>query len=100
MRLSREMAAAFGDWLELERIRRALLAARPALADTLVLDEERPLLRVPRPDGEAVIVARIDEAGAAPWVIGVPGPQSPALIDAHTPDEVISLVLELLPRAA
>lgn len=96
MRLSREMATAFGDWLELDRIRRALLAARPLLVGTLVLDEERPLLRVPRSTGEAVIVARIDEAGATPWVVGVPGDRPPVLLDAGTPDEVVMLVLQAL----
>ncbi|MDN5820749.1 MAG: hypothetical protein L0H39_04590, partial [Brachybacterium sp.] len=55
------MVDAFGDWIGLDRVRRALLAARPELDDAVVTDDERPLLQVLRPDGGPLLVARSAE---------------------------------------
>ena len=38
MQFTRDLAVAFGDWLEREQIRRALLAERPELEGELLLD--------------------------------------------------------------
>lgn len=93
MLFTRDMADAFGDWLERERIHRALVSARPQLGDSLVLDEERPLLRILRPRAADVLVAKTSEEPAAGWIVGIPDPQSPTL---HEPDSLEELVERVL----
>lgn len=94
MLLTPDQVASFGDWLKCDRIRRALVAARPELAERIVLDEARPLLRILRTDGRSVLVARTDEDSPAPWVVGVPGPSGPALLDVSSPEQIVQRVLE------
>lgn len=91
-----DMAVAFGDWLERDRIRQSLVAARPDLADGLRLDEERPLLQIPRPGGGAVLVAKIDEDPTAAWVVGIPGLPAPTLHRAGSLGEIVRRVFEAL----
>lgn len=100
MRFTHDMAVAFGDWLERDGIRHALVAARPELADLLILDQHRPLLRIPRLTGGSVVVARMAEAEAAPWIVGVTAASAPALHGVDTAAEAVALALELLARPA
>ena len=97
MLLTRDMVDAFGDRLELDRIRQALLAARPELAGALVLDEMRPLLRIQGATGTALLVARTGEGSSAGCIVGIPGRSAPVLHDTCSSAEVITLVLNALP---
>lgn len=96
MRFTPDMAVAFGDWLERERIHDALVMARPELGGTLVLDEERPLLRIPLPDGAGMVVAKTDEESSTGWVLGIPDAQSPVLHATSSLNELVGRVLEVL----
>lgn len=96
MLFTHDMAAAFGDWLERERIRDALVRARPELDGRLMLDEERPLLRIPLPHGAGIVVAKTDGESSAGWVLGIPHPQSPALHETSSLGELVGRVLEVL----
>ena len=97
MQFTRDLAVAFGDWLEREQIRRALLAERPELEGELLLDPERPLLRVLRGGSGPVIVARVEEAdGEGGWLVGVAGSLDPVLREAPSPVEAARLALEAL----
>lgn len=99
MFLTPDQVAAFGDWLERERIRQDLIAARPELAERIELDELRPLLRILRCRGSAVLVARLDDSAPTPWVVGVPGP--PAVVhDVATRAELVRRVLGALDATA
>lgn len=91
---TRDTASVFGDWLERERIRHALLAARPELDGTLVLDEERPLLRNPFPGGTELMVAKTAAGSRAVWVAGVPHPQTPTVHETSSIAELVQRVLE------
>lgn len=93
MHFTHDMAEAFGDWLELERIRRALLAARPEFDDALVLDVERPLLRIQRPRRSPLLVARAAEDIAGRWIIGIPSTPAPILREASSCEGVVDIVL-------
>lgn len=96
MHFTHDMAEAFGDWLELDRIQDALLDARPELDGAFARDAARPLLRIERPAGGALVVARSAEEGAERWIVGIPGGQSPVLHDVNTLDEVVAIVLHTL----
>jgi len=96
MLLSRDMAAAFGDWLERERIQQALLRARPDLSGRLDPDEDRPMLRVPLGDGTSALVAKISGPERPTWVVGIPHPRTPILREAATLEELVQRVLEVL----
>jgi hypothetical protein len=96
MQFTRDMAVAFGDWLEREQIRRMLLSGRPELQDVLELDGERPLLRIRRGEIGPVIVARLDEQDGGPWLVGVAGSSEPVLHEASSPDEAARIALEAL----
>lgn len=96
MLFTRDMAAAFGDWLERERIRDALVAARPELVDTLVLDEERPLLRIPLPDGSDIVLAKTEDGPCAGWILGIPHPRRPVLHEPTSFGELVRRALEVL----
>ncbi|GAA4523695.1 hypothetical protein GCM10023160_14170 [Brachybacterium paraconglomeratum] len=100
MRFTPDMAAAFGDWLELDLIRRALVAARPELDGVLTPDARRPLLRIPRPDGGLAVVARMSDAERAPWVVGIAGGSAPMLHEFDSLNDVVALVLHLLDPSA
>ena len=91
MQFTRDLAVAFGDWLEREQIRRALLAERPELDGVLHLDPERPLV-----ERGAVIVARLDKADGASWLVGVAGAADPVLHEASCPDEAARIALDVL----
>ena len=95
MRFTPALAASFGDWLECDAIRRALLVERPDLAPSVELDPQRPLLRIPRTDGP-VIVARVEEADAMPWVVGVVTETEPTLHEVETAEAAVDLLLEIL----
>lgn len=96
MHLTRDMVEAFGDWLELGRIQRALVDARPELAEALVLDAERPLLQIRCPGGGALLVARAADDSAGRWIVGVPARPEPVLHDADSPEEAVRAALEVL----
>lgn len=101
MLFTRDMTEAFGDWLEREQIHQALVSARPELGGSLTLDEERPLLRIPRSQGADVLVAKTaddqgaDEQGAG-WIVGIADPQSPIVHEADSLDGVVRRVLDVL----
>lgn len=96
MRFTRDMADAFGDWLERERIHQALVAARPALGGILELDEDRPLLRIPRAGGTDVLVAKTADEPRAGWIVGIPDPHSPTLHETSSLGDLVRRVLEVL----
>lgn len=96
MQFTHDLTVAFGDWLEREQIRRALLAERPELDGLLHLDPERPLLRIPRVERGAVIVARLHEEDGAAWLVGVAGAADPVLHEASSPDEAARIALDVL----
>ncbi|ATG51400.1 hypothetical protein CFK38_07575 [Brachybacterium vulturis] len=96
MLFTRPMADAFGDWLEREQIHHALVHARPDLEGLLVLDEDRPLLRIPLTDGTTMLVAKTDAEPGAGWVLGVPHPHTPRLHETGTLSELVRRVLEAL----
>ncbi|ASK65066.1 hypothetical protein CFK39_03625 [Brachybacterium avium] len=96
MLLTPDMTDAFGDWIALDRIRRALFAARPELDDSLVPDEVRPLLLVLRPGGGALLVARSAEDASEQWIVGIPRQPAPVLHEVGSPDEVVRIVLDAL----
>ncbi|MGP9538852.1 hypothetical protein ACT3SP_12625 [Brachybacterium sp. AOP43-C2-M15] len=97
MRFTPGLAVAFGDWLECDRIRRDLVAARPEIAASSQLDPERPLLRIRRPDG-VVVVARRGEEGSPAWLVGSSASPAPVLRAADTPEAAVALALDLLAR--
>lgn len=100
MRFTRGLADVFGDQLEQDRIRRALIAARPALAERGHADGERPLLRILRRRGAAVLVAKTSEGPTgAQWVVGVPGTPAPTLHEAGTCEDIVRLVLDAVDGA-
>lgn len=99
MLLNADQVAAFGDWLERDRIRLDLIAARPELADRIELDDARPLLRILRPRRAAVLVARTDAVGSSAWVVGVPDRPAPRVHDAPTREVLVRRVLEALEDA-
>ena len=90
------MADSFGDWLELGHIQRALIAALPELAESISRDAQRPLLRIRRPGEEALIIARAADDANGRWIVGIPDQPAPALYDADSIEEVISIVLDTL----
>ncbi|ATG54260.1 hypothetical protein CFK41_05335 [Brachybacterium ginsengisoli] len=94
------MAAAFGDWLEREQIRAALFSARPQLDATLLLDPDRPLLRIPLPGGPTIIVAKLEDGPTSHWIVGIPHPQFPTLQETRTLDELVEQVLAHLDSCA
>lgn len=96
MHFTRDMADSFGDWLERDRIQQALVSARPELADAMAPDDHRPLLRIRRPRGGTLIVARVIDGPEARWVVGVPDRSAPTLLDAGSPDEVVRIVVATL----
>lgn len=96
MFLTHDMADAFGDWLECSRIQRVLIAALPDLADAITPDDERPLLRIRRPSGDALIVARASDDATGRWIVGVPGQPAPVLHHIDSPEEVVGIVLGAL----
>lgn len=96
MRFTSDMADAFGDWLEREQIHLALVAARPELDGTLVLDEDRPLLRIPLPGSTELLVAKIAEEPRSGWIVGVPHPHSPTLHETSSLGELVERVLDAL----
>lgn len=96
MQFTRHLAVAFGDWLEREQIRRALLAAHPELEGELLLDPERPLLRIPRGGSGDVVLARLDGEDGVSWLVGVAGSPEPVLREASSPDEAARIALEVL----
>lgn len=98
MQLSPDMAEAFGDWLERERIHRALLSARPELETVMVLEESRPMLRIPRALGGSVVVAKTFEGASTRWVVGAPGRPRPVIHEPRSDEEIVRLVLEELDR--
>lgn len=96
MQFTRDLAVAFSDWLEREQIRRALLAAHPELEGELLLDPERPLLRIPRGGSGDVLLARLDEVDGGSWLVGVAGTPEPVLHEALSPDEAARIALSAL----
>ena len=100
MHFTHEMAEAFGDWLELDRIQSALLKARPELDGTFVLDAERPLLQIHRPEGELLLVARAADDARGRWIVGVPSRTEPVLHDADSVKETVGAVLDALGRSS
>ena len=100
MHLTHDMAEAFGDWLELDRIQSALVDARPTLDGALFLDAERPLLQIQRPGGGALLIARSAEESIGRWIVGVPGRAGPVLHEVDTQAEVVEIVLETLERSS
>lgn len=96
MQLTPDMADSFGDWLERDLIQHGLVSARPELADSIVPDEHRPLLRILRPGGGPLIIARVIDGSEARWVVGVPDRSAPTLLDAGSPDEVVRIVVATL----
>ena len=96
MQFTRDLAVAFGDWLEREQIRRALLEERPELEGALHLDPERPLLSVPRGDTGPVIVVRLHEEDGAAWLVGIAGGDDPVLHEASSPEEAARITLDVL----
>lgn len=55
MRSAQDMTYACGEWLECDSSRRALIEARPDIASGTVLDPQRPMLRILRPEGDVVV---------------------------------------------
>lgn len=100
MHFTHDMAEAFGDWLALDRIQGALIDARPELDGAFVLDAERPLLRIQRPDGGLLLIARAADATAGRWIVGMPGRPEPVLHDTDSPDEVVSVALDALEQGS
>src|SRR5699024_6586455 len=90
------MVEVFGDWLEREQIRGALVSARPELEGRIVPHQDRPLLRVPRQDGGVVLVAKTSDEDDPGWLVGSPHPQSPTLRGASSVEELVAQVLEAL----
>lgn len=98
MLLTSDMADSFGDWLELGHIQRALIASLPELSESISHDAHRPLLRIRRPGGEALIIARAADDANGRWIVGFPAHPAPVLRDADSLEEVISIVLSALGR--
>ena len=95
MRFTQDMTSAFGDWLECDRIRHALIAERPDIASRTTLHPQRPMLRIPRPEGDVVVV-RAGAGGPAVWIVGVAASPDPVLHDASSAESATALALALL----
>lgn len=95
MRFTQDMTSAFGDWLECDRIRHALIAERPDIASRTTLHPQRPMLRIHRPEGD-VVVAKAEADGPAAWIVGVAASPDPVLHDASSAETATALVLTLL----
>lgn len=95
-----DIAEALIDWLERDRIQCALIAARPDLKDALVLEDARPMIKVPHPGGGFVLVAKTAEGEATQWVVGIPGRPEPTLHEPGSDQEIVQIVLAELDRPA
>lgn len=95
MRFTQDMTSAFGEWLECDRIRRALLEARPDIASRTTLDPQRPMLRIVRAEGD-VVVARAEADGPTAWIVGIAATPEPVLHDVSSAASATALVLTLL----
>ncbi|GAP80160.1 hypothetical protein Y09_3018 [Brachybacterium sp. SW0106-09] len=95
MRFTQDMTSAFGEWLECDRIRHALIAERPDIAARTTLHPQRPMLRIHRPGGD-VVVAKAEVDGSAAWIVGVAAFPDPVLHDASSAESATALVLTLL----
>ena len=95
MRFTQDMTSAFGDWLECDRIRHALVAERPDIASRTTLHPQRPMLRIHLPGGD-VVVARAGDDGPAAWIVGVAASPDPVLHEASSAESATALALALL----
>ncbi|HJB09226.1 MAG TPA: hypothetical protein H9786_01645 [Candidatus Brachybacterium merdavium] len=89
-------AEAFFDRLERDWIRCALVAARPDLEDAMVLEGERPMIRIPSPHRGAILVAKTDDGPTAQWIVGVPGRPDPSIHEPGSGEELVRIVLAAL----
>lgn len=95
MRFTPDMTSAFGEWLECDRIRRALIRAHPDIAARATLDPHRPMLRIVRAEGD-VVVARTDDGDPAGWIVGIAATPDPVLHEVTSTKSATTLVLRLL----
>lgn len=98
---TRDMQEAFTDWLERDQIERALITARPDLAEQIILDEGRPVLRIPSPRGGFVVVAKPSSARSVlrlpfTWVVGMPSDSGLSFREPDSREELVALVLAAL----
>lgn len=96
MRLDPDDREAFLDWLEREQIQRSLIAGRSELEHQLILEDDRPLIRIPTSGGCFLLVAKVSEGPDTQWVVGVPGNPEPTIHDTASCAEVVRIVLEEL----
>lgn len=91
-----EMAEAFGDRLECTRLQHALAAALPEVAGAVTVDDARPLLRIARAGGGALLVARAADEADGRWLVGIPGAPDPVVRAAGSPQEVLEIVRRVM----
>ena len=89
-------AEALFDRLERDWIQCALLAARPDLEDAMVLEEDRPLIRIPAPRRGSILVAKIDDGAMAQWIVGIPDRPDPSIHEPDSREELVRIVLDAL----
>lgn len=84
---------------ERDRIRRALLAARPSLAARLALGPTGALT-VPLPRGRAIEVGRMRRSGIARWVVVEPLGDGARVHQLASVEDCVRIVLAALARRA
>lgn len=69
---SRDDIDAVDDFLQRERIAKAITSAYPELEDKVLLDDSRPFLKIPYPAGGYVMIAKMNRNRVTRWVVAVP----------------------------
>ena len=63
---------AFNDYLDISRIAETILEQRPDLAEVLLVEDGRPMLRLTLDDGTAVVGAKIQHNHRIAWTVATP----------------------------
>lgn len=63
---------AFNDYLDTSRIAEAIIEQRPDLAEVLLVEDGRPMLRLTLTDGTAVVGAKIQHNHRIAWTVATP----------------------------
>ena len=67
-----DMMDAFNDYLDTSRIAEAIREQRPDLAEVLLVEDGRPMLRLTLDDGRAVVGAKISHNRRVAWTVATP----------------------------
>lgn len=93
---SSDMTSGIEHLLERDRIAKAITDAHPELTEKIEIDEAKPLLKIPAPQGGYLVIARMTRHYITRWVVSVPDGPEPTI---HEPEDMagyVSVVEEAL----